>query len=66
VAIENIHRHFLDIIKADQRSADELANIFAHKLEFPKNECIDVIYNSTVKSLKSVGFLYIFAISRKC
>jgi hypothetical protein len=65
VAIENIHRHFLDIIRADQRSTDELANIFAHKLEFPKSECIDVIYNSTVKSLKSVGIFSTNRVNKK-
>ena len=55
MAIKNIHTHFLDIIKNNQKSADELANIFQHELHFNRHQAVDAIYNSTVKTLKSVG-----------
>ncbi len=55
MAIQNIHRHFLDIIKADQKSTDELADMYVHEMEFPEEQATDVIYNSTVKTLKKAG-----------
>jgi len=54
MAIENIHTHFLDIIKQNQLSTDELANIYVHELEFRDQDVEDVIYNSTIKTLKSI------------
>tara|TARA_R100001463_G_scaffold24835_2_gene59160 strand:+ start:7940 stop:9604 length:1665 start_codon:yes stop_codon:yes gene_type:complete len=55
MAIKNIHTHFLDIIKNNQKSADELADMFQHELHFNQHQAVDAIYNSTVKTLKSVG-----------
>ena len=54
MAIDNIHQHFLDIIKQNQLSTDELANIYVHELEFRDQDVEDVIYNSTIKALKSI------------